>query len=323
MVTCTSRRRLCVVSALAAVVIAGCQSVTASSQAQRAGPPSDAVPAPEGMEYLGKNAQGCHEYRNVKDGSVMVLIPTGKFEMGKDRWGVGPRPHQVYLDAYLFGKTELTVGQFRQFVKETGYRTQAEASSGALEWTGSKWDDRTGANWRNPHFNQGDNHPVVCVSWNDAAAYCRWAGMRLPTEAEWERGARGTDARTWPWGNTWDGSRCNCADKNASFLGSEQNEDDGFAATAPVGSYPAGASPYGLLDMAGNAEEWCADWHDDKYYQKGENRNPRGPTSGIMRVMRGGSFAHTRGSALGTHRDCHTPSHGWSFTGFRCARDVK
>jgi formylglycine-generating enzyme required for sulfatase activity/uncharacterized caspase-like protein len=214
------------------------------------------------------------------EGIVMVYIPAGDFPMGSNDGDDDEKPmHNVYLDGYWLGKTEVTVRQFRAFVNETKYETEAE-----------KYKDKE--NWENPGFNQEDNHPVVYVSWNDAVAYCKWLSktkgitFTLPTEARWEKGARGTDGRKYPWGN-------HEPYENGKYYANYnpgQFDEDGCHYTAPVGSYPQGASPYGLLDMAGNVCEWVNDWHDARYYESSPPKNPTGPVNGSYRVLRGGSW---------------------------------
>jgi len=208
------------------------------------------------------------------DGMVMVYVPAGEFLMGSsdaDSQAMDDEKpqHTVYLDAYWIDRTEVTNAQ---------YRTCVEA--GACQEPGC---------WNNSDFNAPDQ-PVVCVIWDDAQAYAAWVGGRLPTEAEWEKAARGTDGRIYPWGDEFDGTRLNYCDRNCESAWKDTSADDGYALTAPVGSYPAGASPYGALDMAGNVWEWVADRYDAGYYARSPARNPQGPDAGDGRVSRGGAF---------------------------------
>jgi formylglycine-generating enzyme required for sulfatase activity len=189
------------------------------------------------------------------DGMEMVLVPAGEFLMGDDASAFAPEKpaHIVYLDEYWIDRYEVTNAQYRLCVE-----------AGVCPEPG---------NWWNEDLN-GDLQPVL-VPWADAKTYCEWVGGRLPTEAEWEKAIRGTDGRTWPWGNEFVNDRGNLS-----------GDSDGYGPTAPVGSFPDDVSPYGLLDAAGNAAEWVADWWDPEYYTRSPARNPTGPASGEQRVHR-------------------------------------
>ena len=244
-----------------------------------------------------------------KDGMIMVYVPAGEFVMGTngkriDRKGnswnfTNETPkHKVYLDGYWIDRTEVTVGMFRKFVEETGYKTTAETSGGGRPYRkgpqNQEWPITPGVDWRDPlggGSTAEDNHPITQVSWDDARAYCKWVGARLPTEAQWEKAARGTDERLFPWGNEFNGDYLNCCDARCTVVRWLNNDyDDGYEYTSPVGSYPQGASPYGVMDMAGNVWEWVADWYYEKYYERSPYKNPSGPKSGNLRAMRGGSW---------------------------------
>jgi formylglycine-generating enzyme required for sulfatase activity len=164
------------------------------------------------------------------------LISYGSNEGSEDE----KPPHKVYLDAFYISRCPVTNAEYKKFVDATGRDVPFAKEDWAKPYN---WDKKT----RN-YPNDKANHPVVLVSWYDAVEYCIWAGVRLPTEAEWEKAARGTDGRTYPWGNGWDQNLCN-------------NRTSPYEDTVPVGSYPRGASPYGVMDMAGNAWEWTDDWY--------------------------------------------------------------
>ncbi len=225
------------------------------------------------------------------DGTEMVLVPGGPFAMGPGR-----RP--VYLDAFYVDRTPVTNAQFKTFVDVTGY---APIDAGR---------DRFLAHWRSGAFPRGRaHHPVVNVSWDDANAYAAWAGKRLPTEAEWEKAARGTDGRAYPWGRS-------------SPTPSHANFGKAHRGTTPVDAFPDGASPWGVLDLAGNVWEWCEDGDDPEFYENGPTHNPRSPrrsTSG-GRVVRGGSWMFDASSLRTTARTSFEPHYRFGAVGFRCAR---
>ena len=237
---------------------------------------------------------------NEKDGMEMVYVPAGEFIMGSTRYDDEKPVHTVYLDAFWVDKTEVTNAMYQECV-----------AAGACQP-----NEDYGADFNDP------NQPVVGVDWNDAKAYCQWAGKRLPTEAEWEKAARGTDGRTYPWGDGWDvrtTKRLNFADKNTDFDWSDKEADDGYEYTAPVGSYSDGASPYGALDMAGNVWEWVADWYDADYYANSPSRNPAGSDSGDSRVLRGGSWNLSQYVVRSAFRNGSSPDLRYYNVGFRCA----
>ncbi|MBI1299670.1 SUMF1/EgtB/PvdO family nonheme iron enzyme [bacterium] len=226
--------------------------------------------------------------------------------------------HTVYLDGYWIGQTEVTNAQFRAFIEDGGYTTERY-------WSASGWTWRVANSitepefWQDANFN-GDQQPVSGISWYEADAYSRWLtqksglAIRLPTEAEWEKAARGTDGRTYPWGDDWDPSRANycdrrCGDAFAFALWVDANNDDGYAHTSPVGRFLNGASPNGALDMAGNVWEWTGDWYDSSYYATSPERNPMGPASGSERVLRGGSWSDNPSFLRGAFRLRYTPDY--------------
>jgi formylglycine-generating enzyme required for sulfatase activity len=275
-------------------------------------PPPATAKAPPGMEALGRNVLGFEEFRNLKDDSIMVLVPAGEFRMGSDLGDSNEKPaHGVTLEAFLIDKTEVTVGRFRKFVEATGYVTEAEQQGGAFVFDARGRHRNPQASWKNPMYPQDDRSPVACVSYKDAVEYARWAGKRLPTEAEWEKAARGSDGRIWPWGNDWDPQRAN---------GSHRPDKR----TVAVGSFLDGASPYGVLDLAGNLSEIVADWFDPDYYAKSPHRNPEGPAEGNHRVVKGGSWFDGSQSLRASRRFPRTePDLPSTSNGFRTARSLE
>lgn len=270
-------------------------------------------------------------------GLELVLIPAGSFVMGSPadetgRWDKDDREgpqHQVEITrAFYLGKHEVTVGQFRKFVQDAGYKTEAETGGGAYSWTGSKWEKKEGIYWDNPGFSQTERHPVTCVSWNDAQAFIRWLNRktgrsyRLPTEAEWEYAARAGTKTARYWGENPD-QACqfaNVADRTAkkSFPGWTTHEcDDGYVYTAPVGSFRPNA--FGLYDMLGNVWEWCEDWFDKDYYKNSPVQNPTGPSSSAYRVLRGGSWDYGPRYVRAAYRLNLTPDRRLYSIGFRLA----
>lgn len=239
-----------------------------------------------------------------KDGMTLVYVPAGEFTMGSNNGTAEERPaHIVSVDAFWIDETEVTVKMYYVCVS-------ADVCKDKSSYVQSDY-------FSNSKFNE---YPMILVSWKDAETYCSWTGRRLPTEAEWEKAARGENDFVYPWGNDFDGTRVNFCDKNCSFEGANKSFDDGFSETAPVGSYLNGASPYGALDMAGNVWELVADWYDETYYASPPAPNPLGPDSGQYRVMRGGSWVTNLDFALRTsYRSRLDPDIGNKDIGFRCA----
>jgi len=239
------------------------------------------------------NAQFGDTWTRPTDGMVMVYIPAGNFLMGsadndEDASDDEKPQNTVTLDAYWIDRTEVTNAMFRRFVSDAGYT------------------------WGSSYVGE-DDYPVVNISWDDASAYCAWAGGRLPTEAQWEKAARGTDGRLYPWGDQ--PASCEYAVMNDS-----RGNGCGKSRAWPVGSKPNGVSPYGVLDMAGNAWEWVKDWYSDTYYQSSPSSNPTGPGSGEARVLRGGSWYDYWRIGRAAYRHCSVPALRGVDTGFRCSR---
>ena len=250
----------------------------------------------------------------------MVLIPEGPFDMGStaNNANIDEQPvHTVYMDAFYMDRREVTVREYRKFVEETGHR--------APDWE------------QVAIYSPTDDHPIVFVSWHDAMAYAKWIGKRLPTEAEWEKAARGKLAgKIYPWGNLAPTVaiatvKCNFADKNlAHYWWADKEVDDGYVYTAPVGSYPRNG--YGLYDMAGNVLEWCLDEYDLDFYEISPSANPVSGADTVAeisdtfasvqspRVLRGGSWLVNARGIRNAARSLLNPSSTSSSVGFRCAK---
>jgi formylglycine-generating enzyme required for sulfatase activity len=257
----------------------------------------------------------------IRDGMALIYVPAGQFEMGSSVDERARPVHTVALDAFWIDQTEVTNAMFTAFLNERG--NQVEEGVSWLE---------PGAGHRGivyGHIEENDgvflpqagyeDYPVVEVSWYGAAAYCSWAGGRLPTEAEWEYAARGPQARTYPWGNTFDGTRANYCDVHCTYDWRDTSSDDGSAQWTSVGSYPDGASWCGALDMAGNIWEWVSDWWSEDYYAHSPTDNPQGPDSGTLHVARGGSWFDEGRQANLSRRAGLTPSsYRMHWVGVRC-----
>jgi serine/threonine-protein kinase len=264
---------------------------------------------------------------------VLIFIPDGEFTMGTQISGTPEESfdefaHQVYLHSFYIDQTEVTNAMFTLFVEATGYQTTAEREG--KSWVRKRnwvfYQQVEGADWRHPFGPETnlvglDLHPVVHMSWDDAQAYCEWAGRRLPTEAEWEKAARGEQSFIYPWGNQDPAAHlANLSDRGSAIVSYSVDYDDGYALTAPVGSFPAGASPYGALDMAGNALEWVVDNYGSEFYQESPFENPLYTGFSLTKVQRGGSWDSGIDGARSAYRRSSMVSGSSNENGFRCAR---
>jgi formylglycine-generating enzyme required for sulfatase activity/tetratricopeptide (TPR) repeat protein len=244
------------------------------------------------------------------DGMVLFYVPAGEFWMGTENGNPNEKPkHKIFLDAYWIDRTEVTNRQFATFVEATNYRTDAEKAGKARVWNSGRWQNTAGAYWKQPlgvlsSITGRDDYPVVDLSWNDATAYCAWAGQMLPTEAQWEKAARGPLGRIYPWGDI--------------LSTSIANYDSIIGDISPVGSYPTGASLYGPLDMAGNVWEWVQDWYSEDFYSRSPGSNPTGPATGQTHVLRGGSMLTEGFGVRSTYRSQNSPNDSQNDLGFRC-----
>jgi iron(II)-dependent oxidoreductase len=222
-------------------------------------------------------------------GLELALVPAGWFWMGENDGRASNQPaHRVYLSAFEICTTEVTREQFNRFIEETGMQVEG---------------------WDRTRTEETGDLPVTGILWEDADMFCHWLGMRLPTEAEWEKAARGDDRRLYPWGAEWGTQKANTA-------------EGGVGDVIGVGSLFEGASPYGLFDMSGNAAEWVADFYDPDYYSFSPERNPTGPELVVDLVLRGGSFDSPAAEAMTYFRDSSHSVQPNPRAGFRCARSV-
>jgi formylglycine-generating enzyme required for sulfatase activity len=242
----------------------------------------------DGLRPLGRNPQGGEEFWREKDGAIVVRIPGGEFQMGspeeKGEPSEHPR-HAVRVHGFLIDKTEVTWGQYRRFLAASNRPRP-----------------------KSPVWGTPEAFPVSGVTWDEARSFCDWAGGRLPTEAEWERAARGDDSRRFPWGDTFDPWRCN-------------TRDGGPHAPTAAGSYPDCVSPYGVLDLAGSVSEWCSDWYVDKYDSGSPAQDPTGPETGTTHVLRGGNWMSPSDWVRVSSRQGIEPGWPGPMLGFRCGQD--
>ncbi len=227
-------------------------------------------------------------------GQPMVLIPAGEFAMGSDRGQDDEQPvHRVSVKAFYLDALEVTVSRYAEFL-------MSQKPDPPF-----KWNEATDG----PH----ENKPVVGVNWYDARDYCRWVGRRLPTEAEWELAARGTDGRMYPWGSTH---------PTKGHANAGQTKWRGYDTLTNVGQFELGKTPNGVYDLAGNLWEWVADWYDAAYYQFSPRENPSGPSAGPLRVLRGGAWNNDSKAIRSANRAGYAPDARRNDVGFRCAKDA-
>ncbi|HZN01954.1 MAG TPA: formylglycine-generating enzyme family protein [Candidatus Polarisedimenticolia bacterium] len=237
------------------------------------------------LEATGKNAEGFQEYRRVRDGATMVEIPEGEFLMGNLETEGSPQPHTVFVSKFLMDKLPLTVGRYRRFATATGRPLPPD-----------------------PYWGVHEDHPVAFVRWDEAKAYCEWAGGRLPTEAEREKATRGTDGRLFPWGSEPPSPERAVFRRNWGQQGNDT-----------AGVRPAGAGPYGLLDTGGNMWEYCEDWYSPDYYASSPKIDPAGPKTGRARIVKGGSWDSRPTVLSASSRNFAYIGYREGDFGFRCA----
>ena len=242
----------------------------------------------------------------------LIAIPGGAFTMGDATGDDNEAPRRVIVKPFRLMRTEVTNQAFAAFVRETRHITDRERDGWGWVWPAGRWIRRKGADWNHPHgpddsIQDRHDHPVVQVSANDATAYCRWRGLRLPTEAEWEFAARGTDGRRYPWGNAPPLQSAPFRTNFGSVRCCGADGTDGYVNTAPVGRFPAGVSPFGIEDMAGNVWEWTSD---------------RFPGEPQWMAIRGGGWGNNPYCLRVSYRHGNRPEYGLDLVGFRCAGDA-
>ena len=259
--------------------------------------PLTLCPASADMPVPVQNTQRTEDRRTNDqvgtDGAPLIFIPAGEFLMGSQAGQEDERPaHHVYLDAFYIDKYEVTTGRYAKFM-----RVQRPTRP---------------FKWQEALRGRQAEKPVIGVDWYDAKEYCEWAGRRLPTEAEWEKAARGTDHRTYPWGEDA---------PTRAYTNAGQRAWKGYDTLTAVGSHAPGHSPDGVADLSGNVWEWIADRYDQRYYETSPSRNPRGPSTGPLRVLRGGAWNNDATTIRGANRAAYAPAMRRNDVGFRCAMD--
>ena len=276
-------------------------------------------------ERFGYDLQAWREWWSSYRG--MLRVSEGRFSMGSDSGEAAEGPiHEVTLSNFYMDRFEVTNSEFSKFAAATNHVTDPERAGFGWHWT-REWKQVKGADWRHPHGPHSsivglEQHPVVQVSWRDAAAYCQWRRRRLPSEAEWERAARNAGAVPYAWGKAppHDSGRY-----RASY-GSERccsaDDADGYLYTAPVGSFPSGRSPFGAEDMTGNVWEWVGDTYDEAYYRRSPPTDPINIAPGKRKVIRGGGWGNNSWGLRTTLRHANLPESGLSMVGIRCAKSA-